>query len=595
MKSLFIISLALMFSCSNSEIISFSEEVDIYRNIEDSVSYVGMGVCKQCHYDIYNTYIQTGMGQSFSGATKSKSVINDDDSYLIYDEIKDLYYQALWKEDSLYLLEFRLEKYDTVHKILQRIDYVIGSGHHTNSHIYNINGFLHQLPFTYYTQEERSDLPPGYEDGSNTRFSRKIGLECMTCHNAYPNHEKGSLNKYKEVPSGIDCERCHGPGELHVNEKKNGISVDVINKIDYSIVNPGKLENSLQFDVCRRCHLQGTSVLQNGKDWDDFKPGTLLSETIETYLPKYENDESFIMASHVDRLQQSNCYTIGGLNCITCHDPHTNVKTLGKDYFNSKCTQCHEICEEKVENNDCILCHMPKSSTIDIPHVSITDHKISIHNDNNIEKGSFLSLECINNDSPTNLSKAKAYLKHYESFDNNILLLDSSKMFLDRCDIHESFPFYIQYYYLKKEYIKCVKFSDSINLDEYCNIFTDNVLGLTNFRIGDSYRELNLLDKSYEYFKKSLDFSPLNLEYLLKTAVIEIELSKFEISKNRLKMIINLNPNYTRAHYNLGLIYLNEFKDTINAKICFEKVKQLNPDYYLNNDIKNLINISNEK
>ena len=39
----------------------------------------------------------------------------------------------------------------------------------------------------------------------------------------------------------------------------------------------------------------GTTV-QNGKNWNDFKPGTKLSETMETYVPRYENDNSFIIA-----------------------------------------------------------------------------------------------------------------------------------------------------------------------------------------------------------------------------------------------------------------------------------------------------------
>ena len=39
----------------------------------------------------------------------------------------------------------------------------------------------------------------------------------MTCHNAYPDFVLGSTNKFNKIPKGIDCERCHGPGELHVN------------------------------------------------------------------------------------------------------------------------------------------------------------------------------------------------------------------------------------------------------------------------------------------------------------------------------------------------------------------------------------------
>ena len=68
--------------------------------------------------------------------------------------------------------------------------------------------------------------------------------------------------------------RCHGPGEVHVKEKMSGVIIDTSKYIDYSIVNPKKLERELQFDVCSRCHLQRHNSLKNGKNWDDFKPGT---------------------------------------------------------------------------------------------------------------------------------------------------------------------------------------------------------------------------------------------------------------------------------------------------------------------------------
>ena len=55
----------------------------------------------------------------------------------------------------------------------------------------------------------------------------------------------------------------------------------------------------------------------------------------------------------------------------------------------------------------------------DIQHVSISDHKISIPSSIKKKKGKFLGLFAINNDFPTNLSKAKAYLKRFESFEQN--------------------------------------------------------------------------------------------------------------------------------------------------------------------------------
>ncbi|MEZ5198176.1 MAG: multiheme c-type cytochrome [Bacteroidales bacterium] len=51
-----------------------------------------------------------------------------------------------------------------------------------------------------------------FDEGNNSRFSRKVGLECMACHNGYPDFVMGSENKYNRIAEGIDCERCHGSG-----------------------------------------------------------------------------------------------------------------------------------------------------------------------------------------------------------------------------------------------------------------------------------------------------------------------------------------------------------------------------------------------
>ena len=254
MNKVFLFGIILiLFSCQRGQVSDYTT----YLNHNDTVKYVGKEECRMCHSEIYDSYMQTGMGQSLHFATKEHSSLANSQMHTIHDSIKNLSYQPFWKNDSLYLKEFRLNGKDTIHLLIQKVTYKIGSGQHTNSHLFSANGYIHQMPYTYYTQGSIADLPPGFEKGNNTRFSREIGLECMSCHNAYPEHESGSLNKYSSIPSGIDCERCHGPGEVHVKQKLARHLIDTSKYIDYSIVNPAKLPIDLQFDVCQRCHLQG--------------------------------------------------------------------------------------------------------------------------------------------------------------------------------------------------------------------------------------------------------------------------------------------------------------------------------------------------
>ena len=251
-----------------------------YLNHHDTVAYVGIESCMACHYDIYQTYIQTGMGQSMSLATPQNSEAHFHNGSFLLDSFTNFSYFPYWQDSVLYLNEV----YGDNHRI-EVADYIVGSGHHTNSHLWNENGYVHQMPFTYYTQKGHLDFPPGYENGYNSRFSREIGLECMSCHNAMPDFVMGSSNKYNEVPHGIDCERCHGPGQVHVQRMLAGQTVDTSKYIDYSIVNPKKLSLEAQFQICMRCHLQGNTVLEEGKSFFDFKPGMELSDIITVFVP----------------------------------------------------------------------------------------------------------------------------------------------------------------------------------------------------------------------------------------------------------------------------------------------------------------------
>ena len=602
----------LLFACQRGEVSTYTE----YLNHNDTVKYVGKQQCRACHAEIYDSYMQTGMGKSFHFATKENSALENSEMPTIHDSIKNLNYQPFWKNDSLYLKEFRLKGKDTTHLLIKKVNYKIGSGQHTNSHLFEINGFIHQMPYTYYTQDNIADLPPGFEKGNNTRFSREIGLECMSCHNAYPNHIEGSLNKYNSIPSGIDCERCHGPGEVHIKQKLAGNIIDTSKYIDYTIVNPAKLPLDLQFDVCQRCHLQGTAVLAEGKKFTDFKPGQHLKEVMDVYLPKYENEESFIMASHVDRLKESACFKSAEMTCVTCHNPHKSVTTLSATYFDNKCMQCHEVCKEE-ETQNCTSCHMPKSSSTDIMHVSITDHKIGVNYKEKKEKGAFRGLVSINNAKPTNLSKAKAYLKHYESFDPNPIYLDSAFYFLKKSVPH--FTAYVQYFYLKQDDKGLINFvmNNEVDTAKYSN----SSLAMAYSRMGEVFVRINMHSTAEKYFKeatvlmpfvidykikygnfllkiykkhdafvvfiKALELNPTIKEVHLNLGYIDILTGEFETADNRLKQAIALDPDYILAYENLVLSAQMQNKME-EAKVYLNKILEIAPNHKASLILENL-------
>jgi len=603
-----------------------------------------MHKCASCHTEKYESFINTGMGKSIRPALKqySSSVFNKE----LYDSNLSFYYHPYWFGDSLFITEYSLEDNDTAHYVQQKVDYIIGSGHHTNSHLIETNGYLYQAPVTYYTQDSILDFPPGFENNKNTRFSRKMGLECVACHNAYPDFVLGSENKYQHMPTGIDCERCHGPGEAHINSVAQGELIDTNNAIDYNIVNPTDLSPALQNDMCARCHLQGNAVLKPGKSFFDFKPGMYLKDIMDVYLPRYDGlDNKFIMASHLDRMKLSNCY-LGSeqeMTCISCHNPHVSVKKMSSSFFNNQCLKCHgelscseDNSERQNINNNCVNCHMPNSTAIDIPHVKITDHKIGIYNnaqaDNSVHQDTvFLGLACVNNTNPSDASLAQAYLQQYERFESRSYYLDSALNYMRKIDLYSAEGIYMHIYYLflKKDYNSILKEVNNIGVDalltkHLINREYSNKDAWTCYRVGESLIKTKQVKLATTFYQQSIKLAPYNLEFRNKYGVALFDQNKFQFAIDEFEFILNEDHNFTSAYANLGYIYFSlgkkqkalqyynyalkldphhettlinkaEFLLLDNKKkdafICVDKVLKINPD---NQKAKTLLNHINE-
>ncbi len=562
-------------------------EKNPYLNIQnDKAHYVGMQTCKSCHWQVYETFIKTGMGQSWGIANKEKSAADFDASKaLVYDNIKDLYYKPFWDGDSLSIMEYRLSGSDTVHKRLEKVSYIVGSGQHTNSHIININGYLHQAPITFYTQKGKWDLAPGFEKGMNTRFDRKIELECISCHNGYPELVENSFNKYAQVSLGIDCERCHGPGSIHVAEKQKGNIVDTSLTPDYTIVNPRRLNTEEQNNLCQRCHLQGITVLNDGKSFFDFKPSEKLSKTMNTFMPNYSGSENhMIMASHVERMKMSDCYINSGkMSCITCHNPHVSVKFTPQEQYLNACNSCHgseAACTEKLEirntkNNNCITCHMPKNGSIDIPHVAVTDHFIRrkpiLENKNEVVK--FISMICYNNDKPDARTRARAFLEFYERYEPAPVFLDSAKMYLQKSGVNieqDADKDLIRVYFLQENYKGLISLVQTKKPSDFSDAWTA-------YRIGESYIHTQNIPQAVAFLKQAVQLKKYALDFQNKLGKAYLLAKNNAEAKSVFSFIVSENPRNAEAQAGLGYIAMEE-QNLQLAKKYLSTSLMLNPD-----------------
>lgn len=579
--------LILLYSCGADQ---------SFRNLE-GVDYVGMQTCKSCHADVHETYQHTGMGYSFGHATKDRSIGEFGENHVVFDSATNFYYQPFLQNDSLYIEEYRLAGGAKTHSRIEKIHYIIGSGQHTNSHLMDINGYIFQAPITFYAQARKWDMAPGFEKGGNSRFSREIMQECLTCHNHFPEPEAGAMNKFKTMPTGIECERCHGPGALHVKEKMAGKIVDTTGKgVDYSIVNPRHLPRDLQMDLCQRCHLQGVAVLNDGKTFYDFKPGMSLSSVMNVFLPRYsDNHERFIMASQADRLRLSDCYLKSNdLSCITCHSPHISVKNTPASKYNSACAGCHQQkkCSEPLDNrkkfeDNCVKCHMPRSGSIDIPHVTITDHFISkktaqkspgevkptISEEKKKEISQFIELKCMTTAKPDGLLKAKGLVATYDKFIKDRMLLDSALICLRQYGEfkNEAFPTFIHVLFAKEDYRQIINNHQKIPLLDLSDSWT-------LYRIGEAFYHNGESRSALPYWEKCVKQEYNNLNFKLKLANVYMDIKQFPRAEKLYREITLANPKMEQAWCNLGFCLANMGKYP-ESMSCYSRALALNPDY----------------
>ena len=99
------------------------------------------------------------------------------------------------------------------------VQFVLGSGRQGLAYLIERDGFLFQSPITWYARERRWDLSPGYEKSNTSTSTGRSMPACLFCHANRVEPVAGTVNRYQPPifqGHAIGCERCHGPGELHV-------------------------------------------------------------------------------------------------------------------------------------------------------------------------------------------------------------------------------------------------------------------------------------------------------------------------------------------------------------------------------------------
>ncbi len=244
--------------------------------------------------------------------------------------------------------------------------YALGRGDAGQTYLFSYRGSFYESQVSYFNAIQGLDLtlgrhlthPGSLEAALGVKESKDEILRCFACHSTAA--VSNSSLELDHMAPGITCEGCHGPGSGHVTAMEGGQPANL------RIFNPGKLRCSDLVDFCGSCHRTALDVA-----------GLNISGIRTVRFQPY-------------RLFLSRCFvrSNGGVNCLTCHNPHQPLQhnEIGYD---AKCVACHNsqlVGQDRmgfadttcpVSKKNCITCHMPK---YELPgsHFRFTDHDIRI-------------------------------------------------------------------------------------------------------------------------------------------------------------------------------------------------------------------------
>lgn len=362
--------------------------------------YVDARLCASCHRQIAEDYRRTGMGRSFFRPAPSNTLESYAGGQDYYHAPSDTHFSMIRRDSQYFQRRWQMGfggKETNVEEL--RVDYVMGSGNHARSYLHRTpRGTLIELPFGWYAERGgRWGMVPG-SDSDRPRTRRFVSYKCMFCHNGIPRIPAGNEAPDSDpifagdLPEGIDCQRCHGPGGDHIRTVRDRAGTTA--GVRASIVNPARLAPQRRMEICMQCHLETSSgripasIVRFNRGPFSFVPGEPLEDFQLTFdhAPGTGHDDKFEAVSSVYRLRKSQCFlqSQGSLTCDTCHNPHRVLRGAeAAAHYSAVCRQCHSpAIDQRIASGrhsnaaDCTACHMPKRRAEDTPGMIMTDHLI---------------------------------------------------------------------------------------------------------------------------------------------------------------------------------------------------------------------------
>jgi hypothetical protein len=359
-----VIIIVIIVSCifSLTRCINNSEKKEQKNDNDEFKKFIGSAACINCHKDVYDKHLYTEHHLT-SALPTEKNILGSfekNKNVFVFDPFTNV---TMEKRDSGF---YQIE-YSNGNEIRKgRFDIVIGSGRKGQSYLNWLKDRLVQLPITYFTPAGQWSNSPGYPPDKIV-FFRPITSRCLECHSTYFEKISGPAKDFEDfdhhkIIFGVECEKCHGPGAMHVEFQTKNPDI----KEAKFIVNTGKLPRERLLDLCALCH---GGRLTKTKPSFEFQAGDTLSNYFLSNTNPVNAANIDVHGNQLGLLSLSKCFAMSTMTCISCHNTHENEN--GKiALFSQRCMTCHseghgKSCKMSASigpaiTQDCIDCHMPK-------------------------------------------------------------------------------------------------------------------------------------------------------------------------------------------------------------------------------------------
>ena len=552
--------------------------------------YVSPKLCTGCHAAIYKTYRNTGMAKSFARPRPENTIEDYTKNTSFYHALSNTYFEMLQRDGSYYQRRYQLGYGGKPTNTDEtKIDYILGSGINARAYLHrNPDGGLSQLPLIWYSEKGGHwGMAPGYDNPGHIFGQRPITYDCLFCHNAYgaipANHARlGDEPVFSgDLPEGIDCQRCHGPGKNHIEVvTKPGAKPEEARK---AIVNPARLSPEREAEVCYQCHLQttGFSLPHAIKRYDrgdfSYRPGQPLADfqIAFDFAAGSGREDWFQNVSTATRLRMSQCFLKSEqankpLTCATCHDPH-NIQH-GKeaaDHYNGVCRTCHTTAftalvaaKKHTAEAGCVACHMPARRPLEVVHIVKTDHYIR-------RQGAVGSLAEIREHHETQANRYRGKVQLYypktlpENAENQMYLAIAQVR--DRSNLEQGIPDLVRaleaakparpepWFELGSAYLAIgqadraiAAYRESLRIDPS---YSASLLGL-----GAAFRQSGQLAQAAESYQQATQAAPDNPKTWNELGQVNLDLDRIPQALTAFKQSISLAPQVPQPHNGLGIV-----------------------------------------